>query len=48
MLPPGLTYHLGYSALASFTMALLVKYAWPAGLDDEAPAGALPSSKTKP
>ena len=35
LLPPGLTYHLGYSALAAVTMALLVKYAWPAGLDDE-------------
>lgn len=35
MLPPGLTYHLGYSVLAAITMALLVRFAWPAGLDDE-------------
>ena len=35
LLPPGLTYHLGYSVLAALTMALLVKYAWPADLDEE-------------
>ncbi|CAN5901982.1 hypothetical protein BH11VER1_BH11VER1_11810 [soil metagenome] len=35
MLPPGLTYHLGYSVLAAITMALLVKFAWPEGLDEE-------------
>jgi hypothetical protein len=34
MFPPGLWYHLGYSVLAAVTMALLVKCAWPAGLDD--------------
>ena len=33
--PPGLWYHLGYSCLAAVTMALLVKYAWPAHLEDE-------------
>lgn len=35
MLPPGLTYHLGYSVLAAITMALLVKFAWPAELEAE-------------
>ena len=35
LLPPGLTYHLGYSVLAALTMALLAKYAWPADLDEE-------------
>ena len=34
MLPPGLTYHLGYSVLAAITMALLVKFAWPADFDE--------------
>lgn len=34
LFPPGLWYHLGYSILAAVTMALLVKYAWPPGLDD--------------
>ena len=49
MLPPGLTYHLGYSVIAALTMALLVKYAWPAGLDDdEAGHGTPPSGKTDP
>lgn len=32
-LPIGLAYHAGYSILASLTMAVLVKYAWPAELD---------------
>jgi len=48
MLPPGLTYHLGYSVLAAFTMALLVKFAWPAGLDDEATAEQPPVHKSEP
>lgn len=34
MLPPGLTYPLGYSVLAAITMALLVKFAWPADFDE--------------
>ena len=33
-LPVGLAYHAGYAVLAAFMMALLVKFAWPAGLDD--------------
>ncbi|WCJ59979.1 DUF3311 domain-containing protein [Fontisphaera persica] len=32
-LPIGLAYHAGYSILASITMAVLVKFAWPAELD---------------
>lgn len=35
LFPPGLTYHLGFSLLAAVTMALLVKFAWPAHLDDD-------------
>jgi hypothetical protein len=34
-LPKGLAYHVGYSLLASATMAILVKYAWPKNLDDD-------------
>jgi hypothetical protein len=33
----GLTYHLGYSVLAAITMALLVRFAWPAHLENEEP-----------
>ena len=47
LLPPGLTYHLGYSVLAAFTMALLVRFAWPAHLDEEAPDDQQPPT-TKP
>lgn len=32
-LPIGLAYHAGYSILAAITMAVLVKFAWPAELD---------------
>jgi hypothetical protein len=32
-LPVGLAYHVGYSILASVTMAILVKFAWPAHLE---------------
>lgn len=35
LFPPGLWYHLGYSCVAAATMALLVKFAWPAHLEDE-------------
>ena len=35
LFPPGLWYHLGYSVLAAVTMALLVKWAWPAHLEEE-------------
>jgi hypothetical protein len=37
LLPPGLTYHLGYSLLAALTMALLVRFCWPTHLEDEQP-----------
>jgi hypothetical protein len=33
-LPIGLAYHVGYSVLAAFMMALLVRFAWPKELDD--------------
>jgi hypothetical protein len=46
LLPPGLVYHLGYSILAAFTMALLVKFAWPRGLDPEASAEPAPGPPT--
>lgn len=35
LFPPGLWYHLSYSVLAAVTMALLVKWAWPAHLEEE-------------
>jgi hypothetical protein len=34
-LPVGLAYHTGYSLCAAGVMALLVKYAWPRGLDPD-------------
>jgi hypothetical protein len=34
-LPIGLAYHMGYALLASFTMYLLVKLAWPVHLEAE-------------
>ena len=36
-LPIGLAYHAGYSILASITMALLVKFAWPKHLENVQP-----------
>jgi hypothetical protein len=36
-LPVGLAYHAAYSLLASATMALLVKFAWPRHLEDTVP-----------
>lgn len=35
-LPAGLAYHGGYAILAALTMALLVRYVWPAHLEEEA------------
>jgi len=32
-LPIGLAYHAGFSILAAITMAILVKFAWPAHLE---------------
>lgn len=37
-LPIGLAYHAGYSILASVTMALLVRFAWPKHLEATEPA----------
>ena len=37
-LPVGLAYHAGYSILAAVTMAILVKFAWPAHLESVEPA----------
>lgn len=34
-LPIGFTYHILYCAAGSVMMTLLVKYAWPASLEDE-------------
>jgi hypothetical protein len=34
-LPIGLAYHAGYSLCAAGVMAVLVKYAWPQGLDPD-------------
>ena len=42
LLPPGLTYHLGYFLLAAITMALPVRFAWPAHLEEEAPGDQTP------
>ncbi len=36
-LPIGLAYHAAYSLLASITMALLVKFAWPSHLENVQP-----------
>lgn len=36
-LPIGLAYHIGYTFLASATMAILVRYAWPAHLEEIEP-----------
>jgi hypothetical protein len=45
LLPPSLTYHLAYSVLAAITMALLVRLAWPAHLEDETPGDQQPPTK---
>ena len=36
-LPIGLAYHAGYSIIASVTMAILVKFAWPRHLEEVGP-----------
>lgn len=36
-LPIGLAYHVGYSILAAIMMAVLVKFAWPAHLEESEP-----------
>jgi hypothetical protein len=35
VLPMGLAYHAMYAVLASITLALLVKFAWPSHLEEE-------------
>jgi hypothetical protein len=35
VLPMGLAYHAMYAVLASITLALLVKFAWPKHLEEE-------------
>jgi Protein of unknown function (DUF3311). len=34
-LPIGLAYHAGFSVLAAITMSVLVRFLWPADLEDE-------------
>jgi hypothetical protein len=34
-LPAGFAWHVGYCLLAAATLALLVRFAWPAHLEDE-------------
>lgn len=36
-LPAGLTYHIGYSVVASIMMAVLVRFAWPKHLENVTP-----------
>jgi len=38
VLPMGLAYHAAYAVLASITLALLVKFAWPSHLEEEVEA----------
>jgi Protein of unknown function (DUF3311) len=38
-LPVGLAYHAFYAVLASVTMAVLVKFLWPAQLDEDGAEG---------
>lgn len=44
-LPIGLAYHAGYSVLATITMAVLVKFAWPKHLENVQPE---PGTENKP
>ncbi len=37
--PVGLTYHIGYCLAVAALMALVVRFAWPDGLDDDPPTG---------
>ncbi len=47
-LPVGLAYHAGYSLLASLTMAILVKFAWPKHLEDILPEQPGPTGSENP
>ena len=46
-LPIGLAYHAGYSILATITMALLVKFAWPKHLENSVPEPQNPAQPDK-
>lgn len=39
VLPIGLAYHVAYAVVAALTMTLLVRLAWPKGLDDRDGSG---------
>ena len=41
-LPIGLAYHAGYSIVCAVLMAILVKFAWPKGLDERETASPEP------
>ena len=41
-LPVGLTYHVGYCVVATLVLALVVRFAWPVGADDDTGGGAEP------
>lgn len=38
LLPIGLFYHVAYTLVTAVALWALVRYAWPAGLDEEPPA----------
>jgi len=44
-LPVGLAYHAAYSILAAIMMAILVKFAWPAELEQSEPHDSAPDQK---
>jgi hypothetical protein len=43
--PVGLAYHAAYSILAAIMMAILVKFAWPAHLEQSEPHDSSPDQK---
>ena len=45
-LPIGLFYHAAYSVAVAVLMVLLIRYAWPAGLEREAEARGAPRAGT--
>ena len=47
-LPVGLAYQAGYSILAMATMAVLVKFAWPAHLEDTVPQQTPAAARKEP
>lgn len=47
-LPIGLAYHVAYSLVASLTMLLLVRFAWPDFANNDEPADARTSVKGQP